>query len=364
MENQTNELSQDNPYASMFWDMIEQARLGKASDIHVQPEKDGVDLRFRVHGELKRWKWVPEIHQSLFLQEAKRLSACSIATSGKPQDSRISLKQKRLDVRVNLIPSLYGEKLVLRLLDQSKSFQLESTGIVGDGIHALRRALSHRTGVSLLTGPTGSGKTTLLYSALSELDRAKLNIVTIEDPIEYTFSGITQVQTSHKLAFSDALRAMLRQDPDVILLGEVRDQATAELCFQAASTGHLVLSTLHANSASEVKQRLHGLGVNPDLVSSCLKFCSAQRLIPKLCPKCKSEPDSQTINRGLCLVGDPTKFRVRNRNGCDSCQEGVVGRVPIFEYQNETFESPRLQQAALELAREGEVDVLEALAVS
>ena len=254
------ELGRDSPYESLYRDMIASASRARASDIHIQPEQDGVDIRFRVHGELERWKWIPGVHKTAFLQEAKQLSHCSLAIAGRAQDARISLPNLRLDVRVNLVPSLHGEKLVLRLLDQSREFDLERMGLPAGSTQAIRRALDHRTGVNLITGPTGSGKTTLLYAALAAIDRSRLNIVTIEDPVEYTFPGITQVQVSSKLAFADALRAMLRQDPDVILLGEVRDAVTADLCFQAASTGHLVLSTLHANSASEVRRRLVGAG--------------------------------------------------------------------------------------------------------
>src|SRR6185312_4465433 len=229
-----------------------------------------------VHGELTSWKWIPAAHKSAFLQEAKQLSHCSLAVAGRAQDARVAFSDLKLDVRVNLIPSLHGEKLVLRLLDQSRSFDLSAVGLPDTALGALRRALEHRTGVNLITGPTGSGKTTLLYSALASLDRSRLNIISIEDPVEYTFPGITQVQVTAKLSFADALRAVLRQDPDVILVGEVRDSATAELCFQAAATGHLVLSTLHANSAAEAKGRLLGLGVRTDLLDSCLRFSSAQ----------------------------------------------------------------------------------------
>jgi type II secretory ATPase GspE/PulE/Tfp pilus assembly ATPase PilB-like protein len=196
-----------------------------------------------------------------------------------------------------------------------------------------------------------------------------LNVVSIEDPIEYTFPGITQVQASAKLGFSDALRAMLRQDPDVILLGEIRDEETAQLCFQAASTGHLVLSTLHANSASEVSARLEGLGVSADLIHSCMRFSSAQRLMPKLCPDCRLPLSSDDIKRGMRLIGPTEQLRKRNRTGCTNCNQGVVGRVPLFEYiewrgevRNQAFESPRLYDSAVELARKGEVDVFDALA--
>jgi type IV pilus assembly protein PilB len=265
--------------------------------------------------------------------------------SGTPQDARISIPGERLDIRVNLIPSLFGEKLVLRLLDQKKTFSLEKTGLDRNSLSAIQWALSQENGVALFTGPTGSGKSTLLYSALSSLDRAGLNIVTIEDPIEYTFSGITQVQVSSKISMADALRAMLRQDPDVILLGEVRDPETASLCFQAASTGHLVLSTLHANSASEVEARLLSLGIRSDQIKACLRFSSAQRLLGKLCPSCKLKSHLQGFRRSA--------------EGCLNCRYGLVGRLPIFEFEKigpSIERSSSLSESVNRLILSGEID--------
>jgi type II secretory ATPase GspE/PulE/Tfp pilus assembly ATPase PilB-like protein len=362
------DLTRESPYANLYRDMIASAAAARASDIHVQPEREGVEVRFRVHGELTPWKWIPAAHKSAFLQEAKQLSHCSLAVAGRAQDARVAFSDLKLDVRVNLIPSLHGEKLVLRLLDQSRSFDLAAAGLSVDALGALRRALEHRTGVNLITGPTGSGKTTLLYSALASLDRSRLNVISIEDPVEYTFPGITQVQVTAKLSFADALRAVLRQDPDVILLGEVRDAATAELCFQAAATGHLVLSTLHANSAAEVKGRILGLGVRADLLDSCLRFSSAQRLLARLCPKCRIPLSDDDRKRGIGIVGNMDALRRRNPVGCEHCKGGVVSRVLAFECiewgRAEVAErAASLQDAALDLARKGEVDVFDALLV-
>lgn len=365
------ELGRDSPYANLYRDMIACAAAAKASDIHIQPERDGVEIRFRIHGELTSWKYIPAAHKSAMLQEAKQLSHCSLAISGRAQDARMSVPELKLDVRVNLVPSLHGEKLVLRLLDQTRQFDLKSIGLNTGAIQAIERALDHRTGVNLITGPTGSGKTTLLYSALAALDRRRLNIVAIEDPVEYTFPGITQVQVSSKLGFADALRAMLRQDPDVILVGEVRDAVTADLCFQAAATGHLVLSTLHANSASEVRRRLAGLGVREDLSASCLRFSSAQRLMGRLCAHCRLPLSDVDRRRGVALLGRADGFRKRNPEGCAHCARGIAARVPVFEYlesaepsSSEGFApSHTLRDAAIELAQGGEVDVFEALHV-
>src|ERR1035437_5326409 len=254
----------ENPYGNLFQDLLVRAKEQRASDIHIQPERDGVQVRFRIHGELVPFKWIPEVHKVIFLQEAKRLSHCSIGVSGRAQDARFSMAELALDIRVNLIPSLFGEKLVFRLLDQSRQFSMDAIGLETSAKTAIETALNYGDGVCLITGPTGSGKTTLLYSALEALNRQAMNIVTIEDPVEYTFPGITQVQVSQRLTFADSLRAMLRQDPDVILVGELRDRETSDLCFQAASTGRLVLSPLYANDSEEVVRRLQGLGIEKD----------------------------------------------------------------------------------------------------
>jgi len=354
----------ENPYGSLFRDILIRAKEQRASDIHIQPERDGVQIRFRINGELVPFKWISEVHKVTFLQEAKRLSHCSIGISGRAQDARFSIPDLSLDIRVNLVPSLFGEKLVFRLLDQTRQFQLSAIGLESSAKSAIETALNCGDGVCLITGPTGSGKTTLLYSALEALDRQAMNIVTIEDPVEYTFPGITQVQISPRLSFADSLRAMLRQDPDVILVGEVRDRETAELCFQAASTGHLVLSTLHANNAREVVRRLQGLGVESDAINSCLRFSSAQRLLPKLCSHCsKSVTDSALPP----LSDTPTVYRKRSE-GCSRCERGLVGMVPVLEHidwssSGTARESITLRDLALEKAAKGEVDVYDAIAI-
>lgn len=358
------EIGSENPYASLFWDALTQAKSQRASDVHIQPERDGVSIRFRVNGELISWKKIGIVHKPVFLQEAKRLSQCSVAVSGRAQDARISLSNLALDVRVNLVPSVHGEKLVLRLLDQSRVFCLKDMNLSDDATTAVRRALSRETGVCLMTGPTGSGKTTLLYSALEAIDRASLNVVTIEDPVEYSFQGITQVQVSPKLTFADALRAMLRQDPDVILVGEVRDRETAELCFQAAATGHLVLSTLHANGAREVAGRLRGLGVREDQVADCLRFASAQRLVGRLCPDCR-QPLAEAEQRELCPSATEPLWK-RNDAGCTRCQRGLLGRLPLFEYVEPGAgrQSCSLRDAAMAFAQEGKVDAYECISAA
>ena len=354
----------ENPYGSLFQDLLLRAKEQRASDIHIQPERDGVQVRFRIHGELVPFKWIPEVHKVIFLQEAKRLSHCSIGVSGRAQDARFSMAELALDIRVNLIPSLFGEKLVFRLLDQSRQFSMDAIGLDTSAKTAIETALNYGDGVCLITGPTGSGKTTLLYSALEALNRQAMNIVTIEDPVEYTFPGITQVQVSQRLTFADSLRAMLRQDPDVILVGEVRDRETAELCFQAAATGHLVLSTLHANNSREVVRRLRGLGVESDAIQSCLRFSSAQRLLPKICAHC-----SQAVNDVALPMkkGEPAAYRKRSQ-GCGRCERGLTGMLPVLEHIDWTKGDSEkdmitLKELALEKAGRGEVDIYDAIAV-
>ncbi|MGK5083502.1 ATPase, T2SS/T4P/T4SS family [Bdellovibrionota bacterium FG-1] len=364
-----SDLGNENPYAGLYWDMIAQAKGLGASDIHIQPDRESVRIRFRVNGDLIAWKNIAQVHKAPFLQEAKRLSQCSVAVSLRAQDSRISVPELNLDVRVSLVPTIHGEKLVLRLLDKARSFDLAAMNLEEDAQRAVNRALKQGSGVCLITGPTGSGKTTLLYSALAALDRASLNIVTIEDPVEYTFPSITQIQVSPKLGYGDALRAMMRQDPDVILVGEVRDRETAELCFQAAATGHLVLSTLHANNAREVTGRLMGLGIREDQVTSLLRFASAQRLLAKLCPTCKRIVNDRERHEffGGPEYGDgPLWTRGPHQGDCSGCQRGIVGRLPVFEYVEPTTgrKSPSLQEAMLKLGNSGEVDAYEILSAA
>ncbi|CAM6053764.1 unnamed protein product [Sphagnum tenellum] len=331
--------------------MIQSSKQAGASDIHVQPEESGVKIRFRVNGVMREWERLSLDHKSGFLLEAKRLSGCSIAVSGKAQDARLTVASLKLDLRVNLIPTLFGEKLVLRLLKQDRIFSLESLGLSDAIIRKIKRALSLDSGVMILTGPTGAGKTTTLYSSLTHLDAEALNIMTVEDPVEYRFPDISQISVTPKLPFSETLKNILRQDPDVILFGEIRDRESAKLCFQAAETGHLVLTTLHANGASEVTTRLRSLDVEDQHIKSCLRFCSAQRLLPKLCSHCRlPDPESSLFTK--------------NPSGCSHCQQGISGMVLLMECLeffegSETSPNPNLKTISNQLAKEGVIDASE-----
>ncbi len=377
-ENDDQRVAKTEAYTSLFRDALLQAQKQSASDIHFEPTREGIDIRFRVFGDMtKPWKQLSLEHRQSFMNEVKRLSNLSIAVSGKPQDGRISFKSWNLDVRANLLPTLYGEKIVLRLLDLKREFQLSALGLEEDVLEDLKSTLHFKNGVVLISGPTGSGKTTTLYTLLSAIDRKMKNIVTLEDPVEYGLDGINQVKIDRKLSFNDALRSVLRQDPDVILVGEVRDPETADLCFKAAATGHLVLSTIHANGAAEVITRLMNLGVEPYMIESNLRYSAAQRLVKSICPKCSpslssahdNDPDVMKL---VATLGSPENFRTKGV-GCEACREGITGRVALLEYMRkeeikeylstELKTTPKLVQslreAALRKSRAGTIDVKE-----
>ena len=350
-----------DPYTSLFRDTVLTAKNMQASDIHIQPTREGVDIRLRVNGDLITWKQLGVEHQRPFINEVKRLTNLCIAISGKAQDGRISYQDWQLDLRTSLLPSQYGEKIVLRLLDLTRKFDLSSLGFDPQTNSDLREALHAKNGVLIISGPTGSGKTTTLYTLLCAVDRYSKNVITLEDPIEYGIPGLTQVQVSKKLSFADALRSVLRQDPDVILVGEIRDAETADLCIKAAATGHFVLSTLHANSAAEVITRLTNLGIDIHILKSVLRFSAAQRLVKKLCPHCSAQ---NTPKEG---------FRRRSIHGCEHCHQGIIGRLPVLEYmkskhiadylsdlKRDPLLAVSLREAALKRAEKGEVDYDEA----
>lgn len=367
-----------SPYAELFRVAVRAGHEANASDIHFQPSRDGVAIRFRVFGTMQKWKTLGVEHRQSFLLAVKKEARLQIGVSGRPQDARCTVEGLPIDLRVSLLPTHFGERIVLRLLDGSREFGLEHLGIPAPTLDALRAALNHRNGVILMSGPTGSGKTTTLYSLLCSIDSSAKNVVTLEDPVEYTIDGISQVQVDQKVSFAGALRAMLRQDPDVILIGEIRDEETAALAFKAAATGHLVLSTVHANGAVEVINRLLNLGVDRDTIRDNLRFSAAQRLVPKLCPICKEVASSEVVAAAIKAIGrelpaTPGGYRVQNTRGCSLCTEGIVGRVPAIEYlagqsgidmDSEPKVSVTLQDAALLLAADGQIDVREVASIA
>jgi type II secretory ATPase GspE/PulE/Tfp pilus assembly ATPase PilB-like protein len=287
------------------------------------------------------WKQLALDHKQSFVVAVKKETRLAIGVSGKPQDSRCTVEGVPVDLRVNLLPTLFGEKIVLRLLDSGREFGIEKLGIPANTLADMIAALNYRNGVVLISGPTGSGKTTTLYSMLCAIDRTRKNIVTLEDPVEYTIGGINQVRIDPKVSFAGALRAVLRQDPDVILVGEIRDEETAQLAFKAAATGHLVLSTVHANGAVEVVGRLLGLGIDKDTIGENLRFSAAQRLVGRLCQHCSIKAPVTLVEYARDVIEGYTSpkcatFRIRESSGCEQCREGVTGRIPAIEYMNES----------------------------
>lgn len=359
-----------NPYKSLFLDAIRDASLEKASDVHIKPTADGVEIIFRVMGLMNEpWKFIENNHKEAFINEVKRATNLSVASCGRPQDSRVSFPELKREARVNLTPTHYGEKIVLRIFDPNRNFSIQSLGLSDSSERDLIESLSSKNGVILVSGPTGSGKTTTLYSLVHALDRKKLNIVTVEDPVECTISGVTQIGINKKLSFASALRAILRQDPDVILVGEIRDEETADLCFKAASTGHLVLSTIHANDSQAVVQRLLGLGVERYLIENCLRFSAAQRLVKNVCQHCSTLAQPDVIPTNFKATHT---FRVAGK-GCHHCKSGYTGFSVLLEYMDaieiarfakESFlvaTNPKvsLKESFFEKARIGLVDITE-----
>lgn len=311
-----------------------------ASDIHIEPFEKAVRIRYRVDGALEEAMSPPKTLHPNLVARLKILAGCRIDEHRLPQDgrSRMRYNNRDIDFRVAFLPTKYGEKVVLRVLDQgSLSLELDSLGFEPQPMDAFRDALKMPHGMILMTGPTGSGKTTTLYSALHRLNKIATNIVTVEDPIEYEMYGVNQVQVRQKIGFSfaEALRQILRQDPDVVMVGEIRDSETADVAVKAALTGHLVLSTLHTNDASGVFPRLIDMGVEPFLVQSSVALAAAQRLLKRVCSECRQSikvpPDVlERIQYKPFDYIEKTNF-VRG-NGCTKCKEtGYKGRVAVVE---------------------------------
>lgn len=364
-------LHDEGPYARLLNDLVTAAKVRGASDIHIEPNEHGVALRLRVDGSLALYKQVGFQHRESLILEVKRIFGLAIGVSGRPQDGRASLPGLRLDLRVSLLPTHFGEKIVMRLLNLDATFALTELGFTAHEKTVLEASTGLEDGVVVISGPTGSGKTRTLYALLKAIGPKKFNIVTLEDPIEYRIDGLNQVPVSKKMTFADALRSVLRQDPDVILVGEVRDAETAKLCFQAAETGHLVFTTLHANGALEVIERLSGLGVERTVLESNLRLSIAQRLEQKVCSSCGKDLSKDDRRRFEERYGNERihLLKTRNSDGCADCCEGIKGRVPVLEWasfeNSEGHRVPKVHQS-LEMARAiraglGEIDCLEVI---
>ena len=327
--------SNDTPIIKLINGIISQAVKNRASDIHFEPYEDTLIVRFRVDGILKEILKQDSKISSVLISRIKIISGLDISERRLPQDGRVSLSlgDKDIDVRVSTLPSSYGERIVLRLLDkQASQINIDDLGLPSVILKNYKSSLKNSEGIILFTGPTGSGKTTTLYSGLRHLSDSSQNILTVEDPIEYTLNGIgqTQVNTKTGYTFAKGLRAILRQDPDVVMVGEMRDVETAQIGIQASLTGHLVLSTVHTNSAVAAITRLRDMGIESFLLASSLRTVISQRLVRRLCLICKKEesPSKDSIK----LFNLNTNKKVFISSGCDACSNtGYQGRIAIAE---------------------------------
>jgi type II secretory ATPase GspE/PulE/Tfp pilus assembly ATPase PilB-like protein len=366
--------------------------LMRASDIHIEAAGKMVRVRFRVDGMLLDGKTFPKPMEAAILARIKILAKLDITETRLPQDGHIRFIYggREIDVRVSTLPTVHGEKVVMRLLDSSRSLRkMTELGIDAPILERFSDAIRSPNGLILVTGPTGSGKTTTLYAALTELNRPDRNIVTLEDPVEYVIDRINQMEAFAKigLTFATGLRAILRQDPNIILVGEIRDLETAEIALQASITGHLVFSTLHTNDAVSSVHRLFNMKVEPFMVTAALRGVLAQRLLRRLCDKCKRKQTltkKQVADMGLGLSADTTYFEPA---GCPNCfNTGYSGRLPIHEWlavnravregiarkasvdelrvAADTEGLKNMRQAALEKAARGETSLEEVLRVT
>ncbi|MEW5935209.1 MAG: GspE/PulE family protein, partial [Bacillota bacterium] len=336
-EEPEEEADPDAPVVRLVDGLIAQAVSEGASDLHLEPERGRTVVRLRVDGVLRDVMEVPRRLHPAVVTRVKVMGGLDIAERRVPQDGRIRLRDPRpVDLRVSVLPAVHGEAVVMRVLDTARVVpSLESLGYFPEDLAKLRKAVSAPYGMVLLTGPTGSGKTTTLYAALREVVSREKNVVTVEDPPEYEMAGVRQVAVNPKagLTFASALRAILRQDPDVIMVGEIRDAETAKIAVQAAMTGHLVLSTLHTNDAASAPVRLADMGVEPYLVASCLLCVSAQRLVWAVCPSCGEEYElSPDAPERYALGLDSQPAYLRRGRGCSVCGgSGYRGRTAVAE---------------------------------
>ena len=336
------QMAQEASVVRLVNDILSEAVGVGASDIHIEAQESGMKIRYRIDGVLQTQPMPPEINrfQSAIVSRLKIMSRLNIAEKRVPQDGRIKLKVqgREVDIRLSIIPMLHGEGIVMRILDKDRMvFTLKGIGMDDDVYDTFGKLISQPHGIILVTGPTGSGKTTTLYSALNEIKDEATKIITTEDPIEYQLDGINQIQVHTKvgLTFAASLRAILRHDPDVVLVGEIRDFETAENAIQASLTGHLVFSTLHTNDAAGAFTRMIDMGVEPFLVSTTVEGVMAQRLVRRLCPHCKTEhkPDTAKLPDDFPAV----QMAEENRTiympvGCRECrQTGYSGRIALYE---------------------------------
>jgi type II secretory ATPase GspE/PulE/Tfp pilus assembly ATPase PilB-like protein len=328
--------SEDAPVIKIVNLILAQAIKEKASDIHIEPFLNTLKLRYRVDGELMLAESPPKALQLAITSRIKILAGLNIAERRVPQDGRFRIKVmgKEVDLRISILPTAHGEKIVIRILDKSAlTGSIDQMGMDESTLGVFRKAIDAPHGMILVTGPTGSGKTTTLYSVLHELNNPQYNIVTVEDPIEYELVGINQVAVRNDIGldFASALRSILRQDPDIVMVGEIRDNETADIAVKAALTGHQVLSTLHTNDAAGAITRMDDMGIEPFLISSSILLSCAQRLVRRICTNCREEfrPEPEMLEQVGIDNPETTFF---HGTGCDRCKgRGYLGRLAVIE---------------------------------
>lgn len=342
------EITESSPAAKIIASLLKRAVRERASDIHIEPEEEEVTVRFRIDGILRQTLTLPKEIQAAVISRVKILSSLKIDETRLPQDGRIQilLDGNKIDFRISTLPTVNGEKIVARVLDHSKGvLTFEEIGIKGRALKTLEENIKKAHGMTLVTGPTGSGKSTTLYSIINTIKDDTVNIITMEDPVEYRMPGVNQSQVNSKINFTFAtgLRSILRQDPDVVMVGEIRDQETADIAVNAALTGHIVLSTLHTNDAVGAIPRLLDMGVEPFLITSSVNALIAQRLCRRICDKCKHEikikpEEMELIREAIETLPEPEKSENKGKDvffagsGCDACHSsGYKGRIGIYE---------------------------------
>ena len=331
------EEDENSPVARTVQQIILQAVRSGASDIHIDPQEDSLRIRYRVDGVMRTEQSLPPSMQGVIVARIKVLANMNVAERRLPQDGRVEIDVdfRKVDLRISTLPTIHGEKVVMRILDMSNVLtEIERLGFSESNLELFRKGIESPHGIVFITGPTGSGKTTTLYAALSRLNSDEVNIITIEDPVEYQMPGINQMQVNHQagLTFARGLRSILRQDPNIVMVGEIRDTETAEIAVRAAMTGHLVLSTLHANSAVNAITRLIDMGIEPFLVASSLRCVVAQRLVRKICPHCAVEYEPSPKEREAFGSLGIQVDKLRKGEGCGFCaRTGYQGRLAIQE---------------------------------
>ena len=338
IEERTNEADNASaPTVKLVNSILERGIVEKASDVHIEPREEEMVVRIRVDGRLTEILKIPKNLQSAVISRLKVMANMNVTERRVPQDGRASIRSggKEIDMRINTLPTIYGEKIVIRYLwRDSTTLSRSGIGITDRDGEKFDRIIKNNSGLILIVGPTGSGKTSTLYTIIQELNQPDVNMISLEDPVEYQIDGVTQVTINEKvgLTFAEALRACLRQDPDIICVGEIRDGETAEIAMRAAMTGHLVLSTIHTEDAVSAIDRLKDIGVEPYLISGSLRGIISQRLVRKICPECRQEvaPDYEAAD--LVGIKDPDNFHFFKGAGCHKCfNSGYRGRTGVFE---------------------------------